>query len=231
MIGESKCCFTATFLLRSMMQRARQGARRRLLDGSCALGAIEQFAFDQGAVAMPMPMSKLFYPRSVAVIGASERAGAPAGVVLTNMLQAGWREQLYPVHPKAEKVYGVPAFASMADVPDKVDCVVIGVAADKVTAAIKEAAACGARISSSWRRLPSHRRCLAPRSAQRWSAGGSGEMAVCSHLQTPGQTCRSQSSREILLTASSEARVRVTSHHRRARKPHSPHHPLGLRGF
>src|SRR5260221_8980379 len=96
---------------------------------------------------MPMPMSKLFYPRSVAVIGASERAGAPAGVVFTNMLQAGWRERLYPVHPKAEKVYGIPAFVSMADVPDEVDCVVIGVAADKVAAAIQEAAACGARAA------------------------------------------------------------------------------------
>jgi acyl-CoA synthetase (NDP forming) len=118
-----------------------------------ALGTVElrsvekKLAFDPAAVAMPMPMSKLFYPRSVAVIGASERAGAPAGVVFTNMLEAGWRERLYPVHPKAEKVYGVPAFASMADVPDEVDCVVIGVAADKVTAALEEAAAWGARAA------------------------------------------------------------------------------------
>jgi acetate---CoA ligase (ADP-forming) len=119
----------------------------------CALGPVESvtvekhFAFDPAAAAMPMAMSKLFYPRSVAVIGASERAGAPAGVVFTNMLQAGWRDRLYPVHPKAEKVHGIPAFAGIADVPDQVDCVVIGVAADKVTAAIEEAAACGARAA------------------------------------------------------------------------------------
>jgi acyl-CoA synthetase (NDP forming) len=94
--------------------------------GPVELGTIEeQFAFEPTAAAMPMPMSKLFYPRSVAVIGASERAGAPAGVVFKNMLQAGWRERLYPVHPKAEAVYSIPAFASMADVPDDVDCVVI----------------------------------------------------------------------------------------------------------
>ena len=116
--------------------------------GPVELGTIEeQFAFEPTAAAMPTSMSKLFYPRSVAVIGASERAGAPAGVVFTNMLRAGWRERLYPVHPKAEKVYGIPAFANMAGVPDEVDCVVIGVAAETVKAAIEEAAACGARAA------------------------------------------------------------------------------------
>jgi len=125
------------------------------------------------------PMHSLFYPRSVAVIGASERPG-PAGVAFQNLLRAGFRERVFPVHPKAGTVHGVPAFARMADLPDEVDCVVIGVGADRVSNAIAEAAARGARaavvLASGFAELGGDGR---RRQAELVAAANDAGMAVC----------------------------------------------------
>jgi len=44
-------------------------------------------------------LSMLFSPKSVAVIGASDRAGAVGEIVFRNMLESGFKGALYPINP------------------------------------------------------------------------------------------------------------------------------------
>jgi acetyltransferase len=82
----------------------------------------------------------LFRPRSVAVIGASRRAGSIGGQVVQNLIRGGFQGPVYPVNPRAEVVLSVPAFASVRAIPGPVDLAVVVVPADAVIAVAR---ACG----------------------------------------------------------------------------------------
>jgi acetyltransferase len=76
----------------------------------------------------------LLEPKSVGVIGASERESSLGNVVIRNMLSAGFRGRLFAVNPKHEAVLGVPCYKSVEDVPHRLDLVVIAVRAELVLA-------------------------------------------------------------------------------------------------
>lgn len=64
-------------------------------------------------------------PRSLAVIGASDREGSVGRVVLQNILAAGFKGPVYPVNPKYHEVAGLPCFAAAGDLPQPPDLAVI----------------------------------------------------------------------------------------------------------
>lgn len=70
--------------------------------------------------------SKLFYPDSVAVIGASARPGMGNAIVY-NMVTLGYTGRLYAVNRKGEEVHGVPGYQSVLDIPDEIDTAVLAV--------------------------------------------------------------------------------------------------------
>ncbi|MGI8707903.1 MAG: GNAT family N-acetyltransferase [Actinomycetota bacterium] len=74
-------------------------------------------------------LKAFFFPRSVAVIGASRSRGTIGGEVFHNLLVAGFNGPVYPVNPKAEVVQSVAAYHSINDVPGSVDIAVIAVPA------------------------------------------------------------------------------------------------------
>ena len=67
----------------------------------------------------------LFAPRSVAVIGATSRAGSVGQAVFANVFKHGYAGVVYPVNPKAPSVMSVKAFPSVLDIPDTVDLSII----------------------------------------------------------------------------------------------------------
>jgi acetyltransferase len=69
-------------------------------------------------------LSGLFEPRSVALIGASADERKVGGLVLRNMLDAGFRGRLLAVNPKHREVAGVPCVATVAELPVAVDLAV-----------------------------------------------------------------------------------------------------------
>ena len=71
------------------------------------------------------PLDPLFLPQSVAVIGASERAGSVGRSVLWNLLSSPFGGTVFPVNSKRPNVLGIKAYPSIRDLPDKVDLVVI----------------------------------------------------------------------------------------------------------
>jgi acetyltransferase len=70
-------------------------------------------------------LDKIFKPKSIAVIGASEKVGSPGYRVFRNLIGSGYEGVVYPVNPNRESVQGVQAYPTIKDVPRIVDLAII----------------------------------------------------------------------------------------------------------
>jgi acyl-CoA synthetase (NDP forming) len=87
-------------------------------------------------------MQHLLAPASVAVIGASRRAGTVGRAILDNIRTAGYSGRLYPVNPHAREISGLPCLESPDQLPEQVDLAVIAV---PPAAVLDAAERCGRR--------------------------------------------------------------------------------------
>ena len=85
----------------------------------------------------------LLAPASVAVVGVRRHGGGLGRAVLDAIRSGGYAGRLSVVHPEADVVDGVPAYASVSAVPDPVDLVVVVVPADQVPDVMADACAAG----------------------------------------------------------------------------------------
>ncbi len=65
-----------------------------------------------------------FRPKSIAVLGASSKAGKIGYEVLKNIIDAGYEYEIYPINRSADEILGKNAFKSILDVPSNVDLAV-----------------------------------------------------------------------------------------------------------
>ncbi|HEX6145810.1 MAG TPA: GNAT family N-acetyltransferase [Acidimicrobiia bacterium] len=87
----------------------------------------------------------LFFPRSVAVIGASTDPTSIGGRLFHNIIFEGFTGPLYPVNPKAKVIGSVRAYPTIGDVPDDVDLAYIVVPRNFVVDVARQCAAAGVR--------------------------------------------------------------------------------------
>jgi len=92
-------------------------------------------------------LTGLFEPQAVAVIGASERAGAIGGIVLRNLLEAGYRGKLHAVNPKYDTVFGVRCHADVSGLPAGVELAVVATPAASVPGVIEACGRAGIRAA------------------------------------------------------------------------------------
>ena len=90
-----------------------------------------------------MDPSRLLAPRSIAVVGASDRAGSYADLVLRNLEANAFPGEVWGVNPKRDEVHGRRCFPSVAELPEPVDAVVVAVPAPAVPDAVEQAGASG----------------------------------------------------------------------------------------
>ena len=90
-------------------------------------------------------MRTFLAPESVAVIGASRDSTTIGGHLFHNLLTTEFRGPVFPVNPKAPVVHGVPAYASIKDVPGEVDVAFIVVPAASVAQVARECGEKGVR--------------------------------------------------------------------------------------
>jgi acyl-CoA synthetase (NDP forming) len=90
-----------------------------------------------------MDLRRLLHPRSVAVVGATDREGSYAGETLLNLAAAGFPGQVWGVNPGRDEVYGRPYFPALSDLPAATDAVVVAIPAPGVPAVVEEAGALG----------------------------------------------------------------------------------------
>ena len=86
-----------------------------------------------------------FYPRSVAVVGASREESSIGGRLLRNLMRAGFSGTVYPVNPNAQSVGAVKAYDSVLHIPDPVDLAVVVVPARFVLDVARQCAEKGVR--------------------------------------------------------------------------------------
>jgi acetyl coenzyme A synthetase (ADP forming)-like protein len=87
----------------------------------------------------------VFFPRSVAVIGASTTPGSIGSRLFANLLDSGFTGALFPVNSRAPVVHSVRAYPSVLDIPDPVDLAFIAVPARAVLEVVSECARKGVR--------------------------------------------------------------------------------------
>jgi acetyltransferase len=92
-------------------------------------------------------LDQLLDPRSVAVIGASKRAGSVGAMVWRNISRGAFRGPRYAVNPKYRELEGVPVVASVADLPQAPELAVICTPPATVPQLIAELAARGTRAA------------------------------------------------------------------------------------
>ncbi|MDD5276348.1 MAG: GNAT family N-acetyltransferase [Methylovulum sp.] len=94
----------------------------------------------------PHYLNRFFTPKSVAIVGASERPESVGYRLLLNMQEAGFKGGLYPVNNKREELLGLKAYPNLDAVPEDIDLVVIATPAVTVPALVRQ---CGEKGVSS----------------------------------------------------------------------------------
>jgi len=79
-----------------------------------------------------------FSPQSVAVVGASTRAGKVGHDILHNLIKAGFEGEIYPINPSATEVLGLRAYPSVKEVEGRIDLAVVVVPAAAVAEVLEE---------------------------------------------------------------------------------------------
>jgi predicted CoA-binding protein len=82
--------------------------------------------------------------RTIAVVGLSSKPNRPSLEVARYLQEHGYR--IVPVNPKETEVLGERAYASLADVPERIDVVDVFRRAEETPAIAREAVAIGARV-------------------------------------------------------------------------------------
>src|SRR5216683_4288320 len=83
-------------------------------------------------------MNRIMKPKAVAVIGASAENGKIGNSVMKNLINGGYKGEIYPIHPSADEIMGRKAYKSVKDVPGDIDVAVFAIPAKFVAQALIE---------------------------------------------------------------------------------------------
>lgn len=88
---------------------------------------------------------RIFFPQSIAVVGASPTSETAATGWLAGLQKSGYKGKLYPVHPTATEVLGLKAYPRVSAIPGPVDFVLCGIPRDGVPELIRDCGRKGAK--------------------------------------------------------------------------------------
>ncbi|MFQ6033858.1 MAG: CoA-binding protein, partial [Candidatus Bipolaricaulia bacterium] len=102
-------------------------------------------------------LEKIFAPKRIAVIGASDNPESVGYTVLKNLVGSGFQGVIYPVNPRHESVQGIEAYPGVKEIPRQVDLAIIATPAQTVPHLIEECGEAGIRgvivISAGFREV------------------------------------------------------------------------------
>jgi len=87
-----------------------------------------------------MSLQTFFYPKSVAIIGASRQKGKVGYEILVNLIAGGYPGKIYPINPKADEIEGIKVYPDLASIGETPELVVIIVPAQFVAGMLEECA-------------------------------------------------------------------------------------------
>lgn len=83
-------------------------------------------------------MRAFFYPKSIAIIGASRDPKKVGNRIVNNLLANNYVGKIYPVNPQAEEILGLKAYSDIGEIPGDIDLVMVAVPAEKVESSLDE---------------------------------------------------------------------------------------------
>jgi len=93
----------------------------------------------------PHSLDPIFKPRSVAVIGATDKQGSVGRTILWNLIRSPFGGTVFPVNPKRSNVLGIKSYPTIGDIPDPVDLAVLVTPAPTIPDLIGQCVEAGAR--------------------------------------------------------------------------------------
>lgn len=91
------------------------------------------------------PLDAIFAPKSVAVVGATEKSGTVGRTILWNLISSPFGGTVYPVNPNRPSVLGIKSYPNLAAVPEAIDLVILVTPAKTIPGLIREAVDLGVR--------------------------------------------------------------------------------------
>ncbi|HET7158715.1 MAG TPA: CoA-binding protein, partial [Burkholderiales bacterium] len=88
-------------------------------------------------------LTRLYAPRSVALVGATDHATSFGGRVFQQMTGFGYRGKIYPVNPRLKELRGLTCYPGLKDLPETPDHVGIIVSTERVFDVLADCAAIG----------------------------------------------------------------------------------------
>ena len=83
-------------------------------------------------------LDKIFQPKSIAVVGASERKGSVGAAVMQNLIVSGFAGEFFAINPKHKKIGKFPACPSVRDLEVPVDLAIISTPITSVPEIVKD---------------------------------------------------------------------------------------------
>ena len=136
-------------------------------------------------------LDKLFHPRSIALVGASEKQEQVGTSLLRNLIGGGYKGRIYPINPRYRQIMDLPAYGSVTDIDDKPDLAIIAVSIEQVPGVIRECSEAGVKtaiiISAGGKETGAEGRELERKIAETASSGGIRIVGPnCLGLMVPG---------------------------------------------
>ena len=91
-------------------------------------------------------IESFFYPRSVAIFGATEKPDSAGRIILENLLPFADRRKIYPINPNRQTVLGQKSFPGIQELPETPEMAVIVTPAETVTEIVDRCGAAGVRL-------------------------------------------------------------------------------------
>ena len=91
------------------------------------------------------PLDVIFAPKTVAVIGATDRPGSVGRTLLWNLISNPFGGTVFPVNPKRDNVLGIKAYADITAIPGVIDLAIIATPAPTVPTVIRQCAQAGVK--------------------------------------------------------------------------------------
>jgi acetyltransferase len=88
-------------------------------------------------------MKKFFYPENIAIAGASPNKDSISNIIIGNLLEMGYPGGIFPLSKRRGKIFGLPIYLSLEEIPNPVDLLVIMVPAAAVPVLLTEAGKAG----------------------------------------------------------------------------------------
>lgn len=88
-------------------------------------------------------LDKMFHPKSIAVVGASQRDGSIGSDLMRNLIQGGYPGEIYPINPNHKTIWELPAYPSLPDLKSQVDLTILTEPITSAPQIVKECAEAG----------------------------------------------------------------------------------------